>query len=129
MVNDEQQADDQGTLTDPTPVPAMRRDYEAAVRALRERREGLYSAGVCAEVVARTVHAERRVIATRFKEMTPEPLRSALYERTLRVYGDRLGPSIDYLRAKGKSWEDIAEGATTPGQLPKVNFHKKTETR
>jgi len=98
----------------------MRHDYEAAVRALRGRVEELRLEGNDPETVARHVHAERRALAARFKEATPEPFRTALYQRTLCVYGDRLGPTIQFLRAQGKSWEDIAEAATRPGPLPSI---------
>jgi len=98
----------------------MRQDYEAAVRALRDRVDELRAEGRPAEAVARTAHAERRALAARFKEATPEPLRTALYQRTAHVYGDRLGPTIDFLRARGKSWDEIAEAATRPGSVPSI---------
>jgi len=98
----------------------MRQDYEAAVRALRDRVDELRSEGRQAEAVARTVHAERRALAARFKEATAEPLRSTLYQHTAHVYGDRLGPTIEFLRARGKSWEEIADAATRPGSLPSI---------
>lgn len=99
----------------------MRQDYEAAVRALRDRVGELRSEGRQAEAVARTVHAERRALAAQFKEATAEPLRTALYKRTEHVYGDRLGPTIDFLRARGKSWDEIADAATRPGSLPSLD--------
>jgi hypothetical protein len=74
--------------------------------------------GADSETIARTVHAERRLLASRFKDLTPEPMRSALYKRTLKIYGDPTGPTIEYLRAKGKSWENIIESAGRPGVLP-----------
>jgi hypothetical protein len=74
--------------------------------------------GADPEKIARTVHAERRLLASRFKDLTPEPLRSALYKRTLEIYGDPAGPTIERLRAKGKSWEDIIKSAGRPGLLP-----------
>jgi hypothetical protein len=30
-------------------------------------------------------------------------------------YGDPLGPSIEWLRARGKSWDDIIESASRTG--------------
>ena len=30
-------------------------------------------------------------------------------------YGDKLGPTIEYLRAQGKTWEQIIESATRAG--------------
>jgi hypothetical protein len=39
---------------------------------------------------------------------------------TLAVYGDRLGPSIEWLRARGKTWDAIIDSATNPG--PRFSF-------
>ncbi|WP_404955685.1 hypothetical protein [Streptomyces sp. 147326] len=49
------------------------------------------------------------------KDITPEPLRSQIYERNLQKYGDKLGPTIDWLGARGKTWEQIIESATRTG--------------
>jgi hypothetical protein len=38
-----------------------------------------------------------------------------IYSRNLREYGDKLGPSIEWLRARGKSWEQIIQSAIRPG--------------
>jgi hypothetical protein len=98
----------------------VRHKYELAVRALRARAHEFRVTGASSEAIARVLHAERRALAARFKDATPEPLRTALYERTFRVYGDRLGPTIEFLRTQGKTWEDIIEGATRPGPLPSI---------
>jgi hypothetical protein len=34
--------------------------------------------------------------------------------RNLKKYGDQHGPTVDYLRGQGKTWEQINQGATTP---------------
>jgi hypothetical protein len=96
----------------------LRSRYERAVMALRARSAAMREAGVCAEEIARSMHAERRRLAARFKELTPEPLRSRIYERTRAVHGDPLGPTIESLRSRGKSWEDIIESAGRPGRFP-----------
>jgi len=38
-----------------------------------------------------------------------------IYQRNLQKYGDKLGPSIDYIRQQGKSWDDIINSATRTG--------------
>jgi hypothetical protein len=96
----------------------LRSRYETAVRDLRKQVAVMRGAGEPAEAIARAVHAARGKLATFFKEQTPEPLRSQLYRRTLAVYGDAIGPSLERLRAQGKSWEDIIDSATRPGPLP-----------
>ncbi|QRE77100.1 cell wall-binding protein [Methylobacterium aquaticum] len=93
----------------------LRARYETAVTELRERVASLRRDGVPAETIARTVHAERLRLAAHFKALTPEPYRTRIYERTIRVYGNAGGPTIAFLRAQGKSWEAIIEGATRPG--------------
>ena len=96
----------------------LREDYEADVRELAARVEHLRSSGLDAEDIARTIHAERRALSTHFKSLTPEPMRTRIHDRTVAVYGDRLGPTIEYLRAQGRSWDEIIDGATRPGPLP-----------
>jgi hypothetical protein len=94
----------------------LRSEYEAFVVALKARADTMRREGILPEVIARAMHAERRRLARVCKERTPEPLRTRIYNRTLAAYGDPLGPEIDDLRAKGKSWDDIIESATRPGR-------------
>jgi len=39
----------------------------------------------------------------------------AIYRRNLRVYGDALGPSIDWLRQRGRTWDEICQSASRSG--------------
>jgi hypothetical protein len=96
----------------------LRSRYEQAVRELRARAQAMQREGLAAEAIARSLHAERIRLASHFKELTPEPYRSRIYERTLQVYGNEFGPSIEFLRASGKSWEAIIDSATRPGLPP-----------
>ena len=95
--------------------PPLRLRYEEAVVALRARVAAMRNNGVSAEMIARTVHAERRWLTATFKALTPEPWRSQIHDRTLAVYGDCVGPTIECLRARGRSWDDIIDSATRPG--------------
>lgn len=73
-------------------------------------------ASMSSEQIARTLHAERRAIGEQFKALTPADKLAQIYERNVAKYGDRLGPSVDWLRAQaGKSWDDIIESATRTG--------------
>jgi ribosomal protein S15P/S13E len=98
----------------------LRSLYENAVLGLRTLVAAMRREGASAEEIARTVHAKRRRLAAFFKQRTPEPLRSQIYSRTLSVYGDPIGPTIERLRARGKSWDDIIDSATRPGPLPSL---------
>lgn len=76
------------------------------------------SEGSTSEVIARLVHGARRAIAVRYKDATPEPLRTRIIARTIATYGNPEGPDIDDLRRRGKGWEDIIAGALRPGVVP-----------
>jgi hypothetical protein len=88
------------------------------VLALRARVTAMRGDGASSETIARAVHAERRRLTAVFKELTLEPWRSRIHARTLIAYGDPVGPTIENLRARGKSWDDIIDSATRPGSLP-----------
>ncbi|GAB3505077.1 hypothetical protein GCM10027521_60590 [Amycolatopsis cihanbeyliensis] len=51
----------------------------------------------------------------KYKDLTPEPLRSQIYTRNLEKYGDELGPTVEYLRSRGKSWDEIIASASRTG--------------
>jgi hypothetical protein len=76
--------------------------------------------GADAETIARAIHAERRALSTRYKDLTPEPQRTQVHNRTVATYGDPLGPTIEQLRAKGRSWDEIIESASRPGDFGRV---------
>jgi AraC-like DNA-binding protein len=98
-------------------IENLRAEYEAAVRSLQMLIDRMRRDGCSSEAIARIVHADRRKLARQFKERTTEPMRSAIYKRTIAVYGNAIGPSIESLRLKGKTWEEIAESAARPGAV------------
>jgi len=96
----------------------LRLEYEARVVALRGRADAMRRDGSTPEAIARAMHAARRQLCQAFKAQTPEPQRTQIFERTRAVYGDPLGPSVEFLRLQGKSWEHIIESASRPGRSP-----------
>lgn len=72
-------------------------------------------AGKSSEEIARKVHGMRRDIGIKFKSLTPPNKLKQIYQRNLDKYGDELGPSIEWLRKEGKSWDQIIESATRTG--------------
>ena len=102
--------------------PPLRLEYETRVMALRGQADAMRRDGSSPEAIARAMHAARRQLCQLFKEQTPEPPRTRIIERTRAVYGDPLGPSVEFLRLRGKSWEHIIEfrlsaGTLSPGGL------------
>jgi len=60
-------------------------------------------------------HAERNALKLKYRELSPPDMVQKFEQRNLNKYGDPLGPSIDQLRASGKSWNDIIDSALRPG--------------
>jgi hypothetical protein len=97
------------------PKPPLRLEYEEKVKALRLEADTMKSSGASEETIARTLHAKRRALGVEYKGLTPQDLLKKIYARNLEKYGDELGPSIEWLRARGKSWSEIIESACRPG--------------
>ena len=67
------------------------------------------------EEIARELHAKRNALKVKYRALTPPEVLSKIEQRNLAKYGDKLGPSIEQLRASGKSWGSIIESATRAG--------------
>lgn len=99
-------------------IRELRHDYEDRVRALRTVVDSMRAEGHSDEAIARAVSARRRELAAVYKDMTPEPWRTRIHDRTVAVYGDPLGPTIEHLRAQRMSWAEIIDGAVRSGWDP-----------
>jgi len=89
--------------------------YNAEIGGLGRTEAQMRSEGKSDEQIARALNQQRRDIGEKYKDLTPEPLRSEIYARNLERYQDRLGPTADWFRARGKSWADIIESAKRTG--------------
>ena len=96
-------------------VAALRQAYEAEVRAWATKARQMRVDGHSVEEIARELHAERRALGIKYKDVTPPEILKQILERNRQKYGDELGPTIEWLRARGKSWEEIIESASKPG--------------
>jgi RHS repeat-associated protein len=102
---------------------ALRQQYESAVRALADKTTQMRAAGKSTEEIARSLSAERRALGEQFKAMTPPDALEQIYARNLERYGDRLGPTVEWLVEQGlrqgrsmeQIWESIIEKASRPG--------------
>ncbi|MFI1840277.1 hypothetical protein [Streptomyces olivaceoviridis] len=97
-------------------LPPLRLEYIRAVEQdLKAYMELATFGGVSREDTARGLQAMRRAIGVKYKNLTPEEKRAEIFERNLRKYGDPLGPSVEWLRKRGKSWEEISDSAVRTG--------------
>ena len=55
---------------------------------------------------------QRGALGIYYKNCTPEQLRELIYYRNSLKYGDRLGPTYDFLRKSGKTNLEIIESAS-----------------
>ena len=94
---------------------ALRAAYVSEVEGLSSVASKMRAAGSSSEEIARTLHGLRRELGVKYKSLTPDNLLQQIYQRNLQKYGDKLGPTIDYLRQQGKSWDDIINSATRTG--------------
>ncbi len=102
------------TVAGPAASP-LRQEYEAAVRALGDRVGALEKVGMSEEGIARNLHAARRALGVDYRNLTDPALLEKIYERNMQRYGDKLGPTIEWLRNQGKTWKQITESASRPG--------------
>jgi hypothetical protein len=96
-------------------VNSLRSEYVSKVNGLSGKADKMRKAGKSSESIAKALHAERRSLGVKYKDLTPSDMLEKIYSRNIEKYGDKLGPTIDHLRNKGKTWDDIAESATRTG--------------
>lgn len=94
----------------------LRKAYEAEVRALKPRGEKLLESGKSEHDVAKILHQERRDLGVKYKDATPAPLRKYIYHVNEQRYGDKLGPTYEELKRRGKTDAEIIKGASNPNQ-------------
>ena len=96
-------------------LPLLRQSYVDEVKALEEVGLGLRAAGADAETVARILHAERNALKEKYRQLSPSDTHKLFEQRNIDKYGNALGPSIDQLRAAGKTWDQIIDSAMRAG--------------
>ncbi|WP_310621599.1 DUF4150 domain-containing protein [Flexibacterium corallicola] len=105
--------------------PTLRLAYEKEVKELALKAKKMRDEGYSSEEIARALNSDRRNLGIKYKDITPEPLRSEIFERNMKKYNDKWGPTIDYLRGvKEYSWEQIIEKSSKPGGRD-INFNRK----
>lgn len=96
----------------------LRLAYERAVAELGAQVADRVAAGVAQEQVARWAAGERDRLKQLYRGKTPPAALAIIEARSLAQYGNSIGPSVDQLRASGKSWEEIAASAGRAGKQP-----------
>ncbi|MFP8965676.1 RHS repeat-associated core domain-containing protein [Pokkaliibacter sp. CJK22405] len=110
----------------------LRKEYEQKVAELSRYQLGLTDHTIAEKalanmanlpgsekVLAETANNARRQLGVEYKNLTPEPLRDYIYDVNMKRYGDPLGPGVDLLVQRGKTYSQIVESAARPN--PDVN--------
>jgi RHS repeat-associated protein len=105
------------------PGPALRQAYVTEVEGIKKWVTVMRGQGCTSEQIARATHLYRRLLGVKYKDLTPPRLLETIYKRNLEKYNDRLGPTIEWLRGKGKSWDDIIESSSRSGGKD-INFNQ-----
>jgi RHS repeat-associated protein len=93
----------------------LRASYIRKVEALGDKATQLFAEGKTSEEVARIVSQMRRDIGIQYKNLTLPGDLLRINERNLRLYGDKLGPTVELLREQGYTWEQVIEKASRTG--------------
>jgi hypothetical protein len=92
----------------------LRQAYENEVTNLSKIAKTLAVQGKSDEEIARQLSQMRRDLGVKYKDLSPQLLKEHIYDVNLERYKDPLGPTIEYLRNKGKSWDEIIVGSCKP---------------
>ena len=91
----------------------LRQEYESAVSGLSDLANKLNTDGLTDEAIARQLHQARRDLGVKYKDLLPQLMKEYIYDVNIGRYGDKLGPTIDYLiNTKGKTWAEVIDSAT-----------------
>ncbi|RZJ26934.1 MAG: hemagglutinin [Haliea sp.] len=96
----------------------LRSAYESAVADLGAQVAERLASGLAPEQVARWAAGERDRLKQLYRGKTPPHALAIIEARSLAQYGNSVGPSVDQLRAGGKSWAEIAASAGRAGKQP-----------
>jgi len=89
--------------------------YVEEVEGLKDFANSARAAGQDAEATARMVSEDRNALKIKYRELSPPDFVQKAEARNIQKYGNPLGPTVDQLRAQGKSWEQIIDAAARAG--------------
>jgi len=92
----------------------IRVQYMQRVRALSKLADQMRKNGKSSEEIAKVLNKKRRALGRLFKNATDPKTQQNAFARNLKEYGDKWGPTWQYLKKQGKSWEDIIESSARP---------------
>ena len=96
-------------------LPPLRQKYVQDVYQLKKEVNLMKELGHSPEDIARYASKRRNEIKKPILEVTPKEFLEKIKKRNFLKYKNETGPTIEQLREKGKTWEQIIDGATRAG--------------
>ncbi|MEN1682172.1 MAG: hypothetical protein AAGJ46_21555 [Planctomycetota bacterium] len=93
----------------------VRRCYVQEVAWIAREVQSLRAQGYTERSIAIAAHGLRREIGREYKAITSAGMRQTIAARNLDRYGDAEGPTVTWLRGRGKTWAEIADSAGRVG--------------
>ena len=97
------------------PYDVRRIGYESTAERIGLEARSMLASGKTEEETARWAYAQRNQLKIDYRDISPADFVARAEARNIINYGNPVGPSIEQLRAQGKSWAEIAESATRTG--------------
>ena len=101
----------------------IRENYEAEVRCIERILEFLRYYDFTEYEIAKIAHKARRNIGIKYKNKRTDEYRAEIYKRNIEKYGDKYGPSFEFLLDQGKTCKEIIESSLRYNQ----NYSKLRE--
>ena len=105
----------EGTVAAAESTTLTRAAYVEEVEGLKDFANSARAAGQDAEATARMVSADRNALKVKYRELSPPDFVQQAEARNIQKYGNPLGPTVDQLRAQGKTWDQIIDAAARAG--------------
>ncbi|MFJ4393623.1 DUF6861 domain-containing protein [Pseudomonas sp. NPDC089396] len=96
-------------------LPALRQMYVREVFELQQQVSAMKASGATSKAIAEFAYSSRTTLKLKYREFTPPDLLKVIDERNMGKYGDKIGPTFEWLVIKGKSFDQIIESATRSG--------------
>ncbi len=75
----------------------------------------MVEAGHSPEQIARALNEARLQLEREFRQGLRPEIVEEIEQRQMERYGNRTGPTVEWLREQGRTWEQIIQSAMRPG--------------
>jgi len=96
-------------------LPTLRQAYVRDVYNIKQSVVEMKATGMSDESLASYAYNARNHLKVKYRSNTPKNVLDEINRRNMQKYGSELGPTIEFLLEKGKTFDDIIESSTRTG--------------